>query len=102
MSHDRYLVNEVAGRIWAVEDGHVTDYKGNYDFYLEERDKNRSRQAAPVALRPRTEENGSQGAPEPVPAKPAQLEKMKVEKKPYSPRGSPETAAPGRTEDPGI
>ena len=42
VSHDRYLVNEVAGRIWAVEDGHVTDYKGNYDFYLEERDKNRS------------------------------------------------------------
>ena len=47
VSHDRYLVNEVAGRIWAVEDGHVTDYKGNYDFYLEERDKNRSQEAAP-------------------------------------------------------
>lgn len=86
VSHDRYLVNEVAGRIWAVEDGHVTDYKGNYDFYLEERDKNRSRQAAAVApAAPRTEEKmAAKGAPEPVPAKPAQLEK-KVEKKPYSP-----------------
>ena len=51
VSHDRYLVNEVAGRIWAVEDGHVTDYKGNYDFYLEERDKNRSQEAAPEILR---------------------------------------------------
>ncbi len=86
VSHDRYLVNEVAGRIWAVEDGHVTDYKGNYDFYLEERDKNRSRQAAAAApAAPRTEEKmAAKGAPEPVPAKPAQLEK-KVEKKPYSP-----------------
>ena len=86
VSHDRYLVNEVAGRIWAVEDGHVTDYKGNYDFYLEERDKNRSRQAAAAApAAPRTEEKmAAKAAPEPVPAKPAQLEK-KVEKKTYSP-----------------
>lgn len=52
VSHDRYLVNEVAGRIWAVENGHVTDYKGNYDFYLEERDKNRAREGLMLRRRP--------------------------------------------------
>lgn len=45
VTHDRYLVNEVAGRIWAVEKGHLTNYNGNYDFYLEERDKRQQREA---------------------------------------------------------
>ena len=39
VSHDRYFVNEVADRIWEIEDCQVKDYKGNYDFYLEEKDK---------------------------------------------------------------
>ena len=39
VSHDRYFVNEVADRIWEIEDGQVKDYKGNYDFYLEEKEK---------------------------------------------------------------
>ena len=92
VSHDRYLVNEVAGRIWAVEEGHVTDYKGNYDFYLEERDKNRSREgqtapAVPAASR-KEEKPASQGAQEPAaakPAAPAPPAEKKTEKKPYSP-----------------
>lgn len=78
VSHDRYLVNEVAGRIWAVEDGHVTDYKGNYDFYLEERDKNRSQEAAPEILRKEKE-------PAPQTAQPEKKMEKKPEKKPYSP-----------------
>lgn len=39
VSHDRYFVNEVATRIWEIEDLEVKDYKGNYDFYLEEKQK---------------------------------------------------------------
>lgn len=39
VSHDRYFVNEVANRIWAIEDCQVKDYKGNYEFYQEERAK---------------------------------------------------------------
>ena len=39
VSHDRYFVNEVANRIWEIENGEVKDYKGNYDFYLEEKQK---------------------------------------------------------------
>ena len=79
VSHDRYLVNEVAGRIWAVEDGHVTDYKGNYDFYLEERDKNRSQEAAPEILRKEKEPAAPQTA------QPEKKMEKKPEKKPYSP-----------------
>ena len=39
VSHDRYFVNEVADRIWEIEDHEVKDYKGNYDYYLEEKRK---------------------------------------------------------------
>ena len=87
VSHDRYLVNEVAGRIWAVEDGHVTDYKGNYDFYLEERDKNRSQEAAPETLR-KEKEPAAKATPAAAAPQTAQSEKKmekKPEKKPYSP-----------------
>lgn len=87
VSHDRYLVNEVAGRIWAVEDGHVTDYKGNYDFYLEERNKERDQAAAAAAVpaAPRKEEKKvPKGETEPISAQPATAV-PKTEKKPYSP-----------------
>ena len=36
VSHDRYFVNEVADRIWEIDEGQVKDYKGNYDYYQEE------------------------------------------------------------------
>lgn len=87
VSHDRYLVNEVAGRIWAVEDGHVTDYKGNYDFYLEERDKNQSQEAAPETLRKEKEPaaKATPAAAAPQTAQPEKKMEKKPEKKPYSP-----------------
>lgn len=87
VSHDRYLVNEVAGRIWAVEDGHVTDYKGNYDFYLEERDKNRNQEAAPETLRKEKEPaaKATPAAAAPQTAQPEKKMEKKPEKKAYSP-----------------
>ncbi len=39
VSHDRYFVAEVADRIWEIEDGELKDYKGDYAFYLEEKQK---------------------------------------------------------------
>lgn len=39
VSHDRYLVNEVCDRIWEIEDRRILDYKGDYGFYLEEKQK---------------------------------------------------------------
>ncbi len=39
VSHDRYFVSEVADRIWEIEDLRIKDYKGNYEFYLQEKSK---------------------------------------------------------------
>ena len=50
VSHDRYLINEVAGRIWEIEDRRILDYKGNYEFYLEEKARiSRQREAGAPA-----------------------------------------------------
>ena len=49
VSHDRYFVNEVTNRIWEIENQQLVDYKGNYDFYLEEKQK-KAQAAAEAAL----------------------------------------------------
>ncbi|MEK4921141.1 ABC-F type ribosomal protection protein [Cytobacillus sp. FSL R5-0569] len=33
ISHDRYLLDQLVTKIWEVEDGHVTEYVGNYSDY---------------------------------------------------------------------
>jgi pleuromutilin/lincosamide/streptogramin A transport system ATP-binding/permease protein len=38
VSHDREFLDRVCTRIWAIEDGVVTAYSGNYSFYREARD----------------------------------------------------------------
>ena len=37
ISHDRYFINKLADRIYAVENGTVKVYNGNYDYYLSHR-----------------------------------------------------------------
>lgn len=37
VSHDQNLINSVTNRIVEIEDGELTAYKGNYEFYLEEK-----------------------------------------------------------------
>ncbi|HEU4965730.1 MAG TPA: ABC-F family ATP-binding cassette domain-containing protein [Bacilli bacterium] len=37
ISHDRYFINRLAERLWALEGGSLTNYLGNYDFYKEKR-----------------------------------------------------------------
>jgi ATPase subunit of ABC transporter with duplicated ATPase domains len=34
VSHDRYFINKFAGRVWMLEEGHITDFKGTYQEYL--------------------------------------------------------------------
>ena len=60
---------------------------GNYDFYLEERDKNRSQEAAPEILRKEKEPaaKATPAAAAPQTAQPEKKMEKKPEKKPYSP-----------------
>ena len=46
VSHDRYLVNEVCDRIWEIENRRILDYKGDYGFYLEEKQKRKQAEEA--------------------------------------------------------
>jgi len=39
VSHDRFLVREVATRIWEIDGASIVDYKGDYDYYVEEKQK---------------------------------------------------------------
>lgn len=38
VSHDRYFLNELVNKIWEVADGKVTEYNGNYDDYMAQKD----------------------------------------------------------------
>jgi ATP-binding cassette subfamily F protein 3 len=42
ISHDRYLIQEVATDIWELHHGEVLVYRGNYDYYLSKRDEVRA------------------------------------------------------------
>jgi ATP-binding cassette, subfamily F, member 3 len=44
VSHDRYFLDQVVNRIWELEGGTVTTYRGNYSAYLTERAHRRERQ----------------------------------------------------------
>ena len=39
VSHDRYFINKIATRILELRNKVITNYKGNYDFYEENRDR---------------------------------------------------------------
>lgn len=84
VSHDRYFINEVADRIWEIEDGQLKDYKGNYDFYLAEKQK--AAAAAEEAMAASAQENVKQKDDNKV-----QIQPVKVADKKQ--RYSPEEAA---------
>jgi len=37
VSHDRYFINKTASRILELNEGHIANYLGNYDYYLEKK-----------------------------------------------------------------
>jgi ATP-binding cassette subfamily F protein 3 len=41
VSHDRYFVDRVVSRTIEIEEGKAIDYRGNYSYYLAERDRKR-------------------------------------------------------------
>ena len=42
VSHDRYLVRALATQIWVIENSHLRVYRGNYDEYLQKRERQRA------------------------------------------------------------
>lgn len=84
VSHDRYFINEVADRIWEIEDGQLKDYKGNYDFYLAEKQK--AAAAAAEAMAASVQENVKQKTDNKVQIQPVKAADKKQ-------RYSPEEAA---------
>ena len=48
VSHDRYLLDRVPNRIFAIENGKLTQYKGSYGDYLKARAEQGSEKSAPT------------------------------------------------------
>ena len=45
VSHDRYFIDQFADRIWELEDGKISDFKGNYSQFCGEKRRQRQLQA---------------------------------------------------------
>ncbi len=39
VSHDRYFINQFAGRVWMLENREITDFKGTYQEFLDFRER---------------------------------------------------------------
>ena len=39
VSHDRYFLNQLADKIWEIQDGKVVEYEGDYDSYKEQKEQ---------------------------------------------------------------
>ena len=55
VSHDRYFIDRFATRIWMLEDGHITDFRGTYQEYLAAKAKKAAPAPAPVKEEPKKE-----------------------------------------------
>ncbi len=56
VSHDRYLLDRVPNRIFAIENGKLTQYKGGYGDYLKARAEQGSEKAAPAHIKTDSEQ----------------------------------------------
>ena len=52
VSHDRYFIKQFATRIWMLEDGRITDFKGTFEEFRAARERAKNQAAAPVKAEP--------------------------------------------------
>ena len=52
VSHDRYFIKQFATRIWMLEDGHITDFRGTFEEFRAARERAKAQTAAPVKAEP--------------------------------------------------
>ncbi len=67
VSHDRYFISRFATRIWELENGQITDFKGTYEKYRAMKTNRAKLQAAPKEEKPAQKEKKK---------KPASAEKL--------------------------
>ena len=58
VSHDRYFIEKFANRVWMLENGKITDFKGTYTEFRAFRErqaqlKNAQKQTAPAPVQPK-------------------------------------------------
>lgn len=61
VSHDRYFVNQFANRVWTVENGTITDFKGDYEQYRQMQE--RQQPAATPEIAKKSEKNAKKFNP---------------------------------------
>ncbi|MCP4634668.1 MAG: ABC-F family ATP-binding cassette domain-containing protein [candidate division Zixibacteria bacterium] len=54
VSHDRYFLNAIVDKIYAFENGGLKQYVGNYDYYLQKREENRTSSVPSEAVEKKT------------------------------------------------
>ncbi len=80
VSHDRYFIDRFATRIWMLEGGKITDFKGTYQEYLEVKEKGRlnGENAAP-ATRDRLSAKGASPEKKDKPKRPGGTKNLEKE-----------------------
>ncbi len=53
VSHDRYFIEKFAGRIWLLENGHITDFRGTYTEFRAWRERQEQLKRQPPAPEPK-------------------------------------------------
>ncbi|WP_158826468.1 ABC-F family ATP-binding cassette domain-containing protein [Mucilaginibacter lacusdianchii] len=77
VSHDRYFLDNIANKIWYIEDKHIKEYPGTYAEYEEWQSKRKLQpKAAAPAPQPKKEEKKPEVKQQPTEDKSKQLKKL--------------------------
>lgn len=60
VSHDRYFINKTATRILELNQEHLDEYKGNYDYYLQKKEESQAREILSASTTPIESEKNSE------------------------------------------
>ena len=63
VSHDRYFINRFAQRVWSIQDGHIRDFKGNFEEYRAYLDRQAQLAKAPPPAAPKAPEKPAEPEP---------------------------------------
>ncbi|MCD8146805.1 MAG: ABC-F family ATP-binding cassette domain-containing protein [Clostridiales bacterium] len=77
VSHDRYFINRFATRIWVLEDGHITDFRGGYEAWLAKKAREEELRSVlqPQAEKPKKEQPTRTGGTQQLAKRLSQIER---------------------------